>query len=320
MAILPAHASAGMRDLTGAEWKVYSYYLSLIDLKTWRSLDVVLDVPHDAIARDTSVEITHVSVVKKSLEGKGWIKRFGKWRVELLIGVEELRRVRDKMIEREVARFGASPRKGAQVGNFQRSGGEQGGATLGNSKGNSVDLGNFQTRSLEIPKDDLYKDQEVEDQKVVAAATARDKASRDAWKQEQVTQAFLDGLVSSGMFSREVVAESWRELAFAVSQRGPDERGCKGELIGFCRAKLKTGTFAGMAADVVKLQRGASARATSGAQVGRHVAEWDCTNDCPLCFGGQRESTPQGARDCPNRVARRAEIEGRNKQTNEVQT
>jgi hypothetical protein len=315
MPILPREATQRATELSGNAWKVVTNLYDHRNILTGKC-----NPSHETISRESGVEICGVSTAKAELKRKGWIDTRGKRDVILLVGIEELERVREAELQKQKIRaalrfgrtkevmqiasaiFGKSKDNDVDLGDSQRSGED----IFGKSKDNDVDLGVSPGRSLEIPKT-LRNSSEIED---TAAAAAASSTSRNFdpnfWKQEAVTTPFLDELVTRGLFSEPVVREAWQELAFAVAQRGPDARATKGELMGFCRAKQRTGTLAGVSAEVVEMRRGhaAPARRPQGPQ------PFDCDRTCALCYGTQMETTERGARRCPNREARKRELEG----------
>lgn len=270
MAIVPSEASRQAHKVSGIAWKVFTNLCEHRDLVTGQC-----NPSHRLIAQETGVEISGVSVAKKELRGLGWIETSGKWSVIIKIGIDEFERVR-----------------AAHLAKIQRSEVR----IFGKSKDRAGNVGIFGGQSLENPND-IYKDGTKVEQNAAAATTAAD---RDAWKKETVDQSFLDELVTRGLFSKEVVAQSWRELAFKVAMRPVGSVATKGELMAFCFAKQRTGVLPTMeTAQVVDLSsaRAEAQASSSGAQVR------ECPATCPLCFGGQMQVIAgRGARPCPNRA------------------
>lgn len=241
---------------------------------------------HSLIALETGVEISGVSVAKKELRTKGWIETRGKRDVIVLIGVGEFEKAREAYLWKiqisQASKFGKSKDDGATRG-----------AIFGKSKDAAPDLGFIQGTSLDFPK--IHNKDEIDVERDVAAAATPTPISSNpnSWKQEPVTQDFLDELVTRGLFSRDVVMQSWQELAFAVAQRGPSTVAVKGELLAFCRAKQRSGFLPGVVAAVVKGE--------FRKEPGSAVASRKCSPMCSRCFGtGLEVVQGKGARRCPN--------------------
>ena len=300
MAILPTDASRRAHELSGAEWKVYTNFLSHLNLIT-----MDCEVSHETIARETGIEITNVSNIKRELVAKHWIIRRGRWAVSLLVGADELARVRAKRVAdieaREGAKFGRPQNEAPILEKFQDTLNKTD-SDLGKIPRSESDLGIFHAESWKnskiINKDDQVVDQVVEE--VGSAPTTTAAATRsDDWKQGTVTQAFLDDIIARGLYSRQIVERAWRELSFKVAQRGPDARATKGELLAFCRQAQATTPLPGLGGAVVELTR---ARTPPDPSL-------DCDPTCPLCHGSQMQAVEgKGARRCPSRVARMAEV------------
>jgi hypothetical protein len=314
--ILPLEAATRMHELSGVQWKVYSYYLARRNLLTRQC-----NPSHELISRQCKIHQTSVSTIKKELEGAGWLKRRGKYAVVLLVGAEELERARDEAIARKLetegARLGrerpqdtgasfellkatADAEQHETGASFEKLKGRRrkrragAGASFELFKGS--DSGEEKNESPALNNSNALDEQRRRTEKKAAAAAT----ARDAWLSEPVTQAFIDDIISRGLYSREVVEQSWRELAFKVAQRGPDARAEKGELLAFCRAKAKSGVLPGVEKPDVSNMRVVRSPAQAGPKI-------NCESSCELCFGGQRQSVPgKGSRPCPNREARRA--------------
>jgi ribosomal protein L18 len=319
--IIPLIAAQRSHELSPKEWKLYTYYLARHNLITRQC-----NPSHGLISRECKINQTSVSTLKKKLEGKKWIKRTGKYSVKLLVGAEVLEQARAEAIEKiaaeEAAQFGR--RQPQDTGpSFEKvkatadAGGAENVASFEKVKARRRKRRHPDRASFELFKgsgDEAQKnqrpalnnskpiEQEKEEQEKKAAAAAPPAADSNAWKKEAVTQAFIDDLIKSGMHSKEVVDASWRELAFAVAQRGPDARATKGELLGFCRAKERTLNLPGyeMPADVANM------RVARPPQSAPAPANINCDSSCELCGGCQFQVIPgKGAQRCPNRVARR---------------
>lgn len=285
MPIVPRYAMEHAYKTSGNGWKVFSSLCKHRNIETGKC-----NPSHETIARESGVEITGVSKAKKELRDLGWIQTRGKWDVIILVGIDEFERARESYLANKAR---------SQAQRFTK-----GGAILGKSQDAAGDVGEFPVESWEN-SGAILKDGNSSERDAAAAATTASvsrsisKQDAHAWKQETVTTEFLAELVTRGLFSEQVVNESWQELAFAVAQRGPDARAVKGELMAFCRAKQKTMPMPHVAAEVVKLDT-SRASGTAGSTGGVR----ECDSTCPLCLGGQMQIVPgKGARPCPNRVA-----------------
>ena len=310
--ILPLSAAQRSHELSPTQWKVYSYYLARRNLITRQC-----NPSHKLIWQDTGVNQSSISTIKKELEVLGWLRRRGKYAVDLLVGIEELERARDEAVARieaaEGAKFGAArPQDGGASFEYFKGGADGAGSENTPSfeifKAGRRRRGRDDSASFEIFKAGAPEVREIQtpalnyskpiEQRSRTEKTTTAAAGRDAWKDETVTDAFMNDIVDRGLYSRPVVDQSWRELAFKVSQRGADARATKGELLAFCRAKQKSGVLPEVKAEIVALGGARHAPPPPGADL-------KCDVTCPLCFGSQMESVPGvGARRCSNREAR----------------
>lgn len=277
-----------MHKVSGNAWKVFSNLCEHRDIVTGQC-----NPSHRLISQESGVEITGVSVAKKELRDLGWIKTYGKWGVILTIGVAEFERVRAshlaKARRRERAQFGRS--RGSAILGYSQDSGDEGSAILGISQDSPGDLGIIPSESWEYPKI-INKDGTKVEQNAAAATSTE----RDAWRKEPVDKKFIEEMETRGLFSNEVIMQSYRELAFKVAQRPPGSFACKGELMAFCYAKLRTGLLPWSAAEVVAHP---GARTAPVAKVETRDCDWTCA----LCFGSQMEVVPgRGSRKCPNRI------------------
>ena len=295
MPIVPREAFDRAHELSGNAWKVVTQLFRHRNIVTGKC-----NPSHKTISLNSGVEITGVSVAKRELKGElkegnkvtsPWIETRGKRDVVLLVGVEELEEARASYLLKiqisEALKFGKPQDVKKLIAAF-----------LGKSQDAKGDLGISPAASWDFPKT-LRNSSEIENAAAAAATAAIDP---NAWKQEPVTTQFLEELATRGLFSREIVQQSWQELAFAVSQRGPDARATRGELMAFCRAKQKTGILPGTGGPYVP--RKLSDAAAPAASTSPTTTE-KCDSSCQLCYGGQMEIVEGRARPCSNRKVAR---------------
>jgi hypothetical protein len=304
MAFVPSESIKFMREVSGNAWKLWTYLCECRNIVSGQC-----NPSQQTIAREAGIEFSRVSVAKAELKDEGmldWYKKGTQTHYVLLVGVKEFERARVKKIA-EIERKERRQFAKCKVAEHD----------FAKCKVEGCRLCILQTPTLQNAKSHIKDEQVVEQVKDVVVAnpqndlpiatTTTTTSSPHAWKQESADKDFCDGLIQRGLFSQEVVSQAWSELLFTVGQRGPGAVATKAELMGFCRAKQRTGALPGIGADVVQFNK--SRPQSASISQSEIYCEFDRSQyeQCPLCYGtGQQIVAGKGARRCPNRAERAA--------------
>jgi len=275
VARLPDDAIRRRKELTAGAWHLYELYC--FHRNTASGL---CNPSNTTLAAEMRCSYTHVSDCKTKLIEKGWIKRLGRHRVELLVGDFPPLKVRD---------FG--PPAGPPT-----------------SENSELQLRKFRTPTSEIPNSNFgefristsensesqvtppitpYKDLTSSKEPVAAAAPTETKD----FKKEPLDEAFVENLVASKLYPPALIEHVRNKLVFHCAQEGTVPN--KGRLLHWLsreREPVQPDLYSGGSSVVEQFE---SPRTVNPNLMAPNA-------DCESCLGAGLKNRPCPCQICPH--------------------
>lgn len=262
---VPEEAWRRRHELTSGEWELYEAYCSHRNRDTGRC-----DPSVSYLARELKCTPGHVSDMKRELVRKGWIRRWGRRDVALLVG--------------EFPRPKVTEIGGPNHGIFRDSRAENSVVAIQNH-------GKFRDSITEF-SGAHNKDEPVVVEPVAAAASAAGNlAASDPWA-DLADDQFVAEVIEAAIYPDGHVHFVWKKLLFYCKKK--ETKPVRRQFLHWLATERHTPQqeLPGMAAKV----------GDHPAPTRELVQTRRCDSSCPRCFGTQMEVVAgNGARRCPNR-------------------